>query len=121
MIGRLRIGLVERAGDAAVALLPKPFRERLRGGEGVAGRAQTVEIVMTDWSQTVPLLTDEDLFGGSGDPGTVFEKWLSGSHTDPARTQQTGTELEVKEQVKEKQQGAGDAQDCQGANQGMPD
>lgn len=74
---------------------------------------------MTDRSQTVPSLTDEDLFGGSGDPGTVFEKGLSGSHALPAQTQQTGTELEVKEQVKEKQQGAGDAKDGQSANQGM--
>ena len=113
------IGLIDRAGDAAVALLPKPFLQRLRGGECVSLRAQTVEIIMTDRAQTVPSLTDIDLLGGSGDPGTVFEKWLSGRHALSAQTQQTWTELEVKEQVKEKQQGAGNSQDYQGANHGM--
>ena len=114
-----RIGLVDRAGDAAVALLPKPFLERLRGWECVSRRAQTVEIVMTDRSQTVPSLTDEDLFGGSGDPGTVVENGLPSSHALPAQTKQTWTELELKDQVKEKQQETGDAQDRHGANQGM--
>ena len=64
VIARGWTGLVERAGNAGPALLAELLFKRWRGGNCIAIGADTVKIVMTDWTQAVVTLTDVDLLIG---------------------------------------------------------
>ena len=119
MIARGWTGLVERAGNAGPALLAELLFKRWRGGNCIAIGADTVKIVMTDWTQAVVTLTDVDLLGLLGYPRSIVKKWPPRAHSVPANAGDAWTESEVKNEVKQKQQKARDAKDCKSANQCM--
>ncbi len=112
-------GLVKRAGHAGPALLAELLLKCWRGEKRIAISADTVKIVMTDWTQAVVTLADVDLLGLLGNPHSTIEKWPSRVHSIPANAGDAWTESEVKNEVKQKQQKAGDAKDCPSANQCM--
>ncbi len=112
-------GLIERAGNAGPALLSELLLQRYCGRKCIAIGAEAVKIVMTDWTQAVVTLTDVDLLGRLGDPRSIVEKGPPRGHAIPANAGDSWTESEVKNEVKQKQQRAGNAKDCNSAKQCM--